>query len=180
LTVNKTGFQQAKELFEVRIPLIIFIVIPIAELLLLFEVADWIGGVPTLLLVIVTAFVGLSVLKRQGFSTLTRANVRLRDGQLPAQEIIEGMMLAFAGALLLTPGFITDTIGFTLLTPRFRQRIAAKVLRSGKGLFFGGIGGRFMAGSPYTRDRSRSDDGDVVEGDYTDENKPRLDDNEKQ
>ena len=172
-----------------RIPLLIFIVIPIAELLLLFEVADWIGGVPTLLLVIVTAFVGLSVLKHQGFSTLTRANVRMRSGQLPAQEIIEGMMLAFAGALLLTPGFITDTIGFILLTPLFRRRIAAKILHSGKGLFFGGIGGRFTADTSFNpdtfnpgsfnRDRSSSDNGNVVEGECSDENNPRLDDKDK-
>ncbi len=166
-----------------RIPLIIFIVIPIAELLLLFEVADWIGGVPTLLLVIVTAFVGLSVLKRQGFNTLTRANVRLRSGQLPAQEIVEGMMLAFAGALLLTPGFITDSVGFALLTPLIRRRIASKILRSGKGVFFGGISGRFSAGTHFTRDRTRpgqsETEGDIVEGEYRDENSPRLDDKDK-
>jgi len=164
---------------KVRIPLLIFIVIPIAELLLLFKVAGLIGSLPTLLVVIVTAFVGLSILKRQGFSTLTRANVRLRSGQLPAQEIIEGMMLAFAGALLLTPGFITDTIGFILLTPHFRRRIAAKVLRSGKGLLFGTVSGGFTAGTRYTRDRSGFDCGEIVEGEYRDENNPHLDDKEK-
>jgi UPF0716 protein FxsA len=162
-----------------RIPLVIFIVIPIAELLLLFEVADWIGGVATLMLVIVTAFVGLSVLKRQGLSTLTRANMRLRGGQLPAQEIIEGMMLAFAGALLLTPGFITDTIGFTLLTPFVRRRLAARILQSGKGLLFGS--GSFMAAARHSRTEFNrpGESGDIVEGEYVDENNPRLDDSDK-
>ena len=124
------------------------------------------------------------MLKRQGFSTLTRANIRLRSGQLPAQEIIEGMMLAFAGALLLTPGFITDSVGFALLTPLFRRRLASKILRSGKGLFFGGVSGRFTAGTQYSHERMRpgqpNTDGDVVEGEYRDENRPRLDDKDKE
>src|SRR5690606_39234642 len=93
-------------------PLLAFIVIPIAELLLILSVADLIGGWATLGLVILTAFIGINVLKRQGLSTLLGAQDRLRSGQLPAQEIVEGMLLAFAGAMLLTPGFITDTIGF--------------------------------------------------------------------
>ena len=72
------------------IPLILFIIIPIAELLLILKVADLIGGGYTLLMVIATAFIGVSILKRQGLSTFSRANTCLRSGQLPAQEIVEG------------------------------------------------------------------------------------------
>lgn len=160
-----------------RIPLIAFIIIPIAELLLLFEVADLIGGVYTLLLIIITAFVGVSVLKKQGFSTLRRADARMRSGQLPAQEIVEGMLLAFAGALLLTPGFITDSIGFTLLTPPLRARIARRILSSGSGFFMAGAS--FSSG-PQQSDPAASDkDSNTVEGEYAREDDPRLDDQHK-
>ena len=94
------------------IALIVFIVIPLVEMLVLFEVAEVIGGWQTLTLVVLTAVIGVQILKQQGLSTLLRANQRLQEGQLPAQEIVEGFMLAAAGAMLLTPGFITDTLGF--------------------------------------------------------------------
>jgi UPF0716 protein FxsA len=154
-----------------RFPLIIFIVIPIAELLLLFKVADLIGGGWTLLLVIITAFIGISLLKRQGISTWQRASGRMRGGQLPGQEIIEGMLLAFAGALLLTPGLITDTIGFVLLTPPLRHRIARRIMRSGTSVMFGSF--TSVRRGPMPPGES-GDRGTIVEGDYTNEDSPRL------
>jgi len=157
-----------------RFPLLAFIVIPIAELLLLFEVADMIGGLATLGLVICTAFIGLSVLRRQGFNTLNRANQRMQAGQLPGQEIVEGMMLAVAGALLLTPGLITDAIGFCLLTPLIRRRLAARVLRNGTGFFVGGFQSRSSSGGGfYTGPGSRpSGQGDIIDGEVVDKDDP--------
>ncbi len=114
-----------------RFLFIFFIAVPLTEMLLLFEVSDRIGGLPTVGLVVATAVIGVQILKRQGLSTLLRASQRLQSGELPAQEIVEGMMLAGAGALLLTPGFITDTIGFTLLTGPIRRVLARKVINSG-------------------------------------------------
>jgi len=156
-------------------PLLAFIVIPIAELLLLFEVADLIGGLATLGLVIVTAFVGINVLRIQGFSTLSRANQRMAGGELPGQEIVEGLLLAFAGALLLTPGLITDAIGFVLLTPPLRQRLAARLMRSGTGFFVGGMGGRGTTfGGGFTGHRGSRDQGssgaggDTIDGEVVD------------
>jgi UPF0716 protein FxsA len=108
-----------------------FIAVPLIEMLLLFEVADYIGGLWTIFLVVLTAVIGVQILKRQGLSTLFRANQRLNSGQLPGQEVIEGFFLAFAGALLLTPGFITDTLGFLCLTSPLRRRIARKFIESG-------------------------------------------------
>jgi UPF0716 protein FxsA len=161
-----------------RFPLLAFIVIPIAELLLLFEVADMIGGLATLGLVICTAFIGLSVLRRQGFNTLNRANQRMEAGQLPGHEIVEGMMLAVAGALLLTPGLITDAIGFCLLTPMIRRRLADRVLRTGTGFFVGGFqsrngfGGGFHTGSDPGSGPGRQGQGDIIDGEVVDKDDP--------
>jgi UPF0716 protein FxsA len=124
-----------------RFLVLFFIAVPLGEMLLLFEVSDRIGALPTLSLVVLTAVIGVQILKRQGLSTLLRANQRLQSGQLPAQEIVEGMMLAGAGALLLTPGFITDTIGFALLTGPVRRMLARKVIKSGVVKSMGGDSG---------------------------------------
>ena len=114
-----------------RILLLFFIAVPLLEMLLLFEVAGHIGGLWTVGLVVLTAVVGIQILKRQGLRTLLRARQRLETGELPAKEIIEGMLIAAAGALLLTPGFITDTLGFVFLTPPLRGAIADWLIRRG-------------------------------------------------
>ena len=130
-----------------RFLFLFFIAVPLVEMLLLFEVSDQIGGLSTLGLVVATAVIGVQVLKQQGIATLTRANARLSLGELPAQEIIEGMLLAAAGALLLTPGFITDTLGFVFLAGPLRRLIAARLLRSGLVRAGGGLGAGF-SGEP--------------------------------
>jgi len=130
----------------VRFLFLFFIAVPLVEMLLLFEVSDQIGGLSTLGLVVATAVIGVQVLKQQGIATLTRANARLSSGELPAQEIIEGMLLAAAGALLLTPGFITDTLGFVFLAGPLRRLIAARLLRSGLVRAGGGLGAGFSGG----------------------------------
>ncbi|OFE11294.1 hypothetical protein PHACT_14775 [Pseudohongiella acticola] len=153
------------------LPLLAFIIIPIAELLLLFEVADLIGGLATLGLVIVTAFVGINVLRIQGFSTLTRANQRMAGGELPGLEIVEGLLLAFAGALLLTPGLITDTIGFALLTPPVRRRLAGRMIRNGSRFFVGGMRGQgstFSGGFTGFGAGPNRAGGDTIDGEIVD------------
>ena len=129
-----------------RFLFLFFIAVPLVEMLLLFEVSDQIGGLFTLGLVVATAVIGVQVLKQQGIATLTRANARLSSGELPAQEIIEGMLLAAAGALLLTPGFITDTLGFVFLAGPLRRLIAARLLRSGLVRAGGGFSGGSVGG----------------------------------
>ena len=146
-----------------RFLFIFFIAVPLGEMLLLFEVSDRIGSLITL--------IGVQILKRQGFATLTRANQKLQSGQLPAQEIVEGMLLAAAGALLLTPGFITDTIGFILLTGPLRRPIARSVVRSGMVKAMGGSAsgasfGQWSSGGGGPR---RPDGSNVYEGDYHEE-----------
>ena len=130
-----------------RFLFLFFIAVPLVEMLLLFEVSDQIGGLFTLGLVVATALIGVQVLKQQGIATLTRANARLSSGELPAQEIIEGMLLAAAGALLLTPGFLTDTLGFVFLAGPLRRLIAARLLRSGLVRARVGLGAGFSGGS---------------------------------
>ncbi|MDF1763825.1 MAG: FxsA family protein, partial [Oleibacter sp.] len=103
--------------------LLIFIVIPMIELVLLIKVGSTIGILPTLGLILLTAFIGVNLLRRQGMATLMRARQNMEQGKLPAQELAEGFLLALAGALLLTPGFVTDAIGFTLLVPSMRKRL---------------------------------------------------------
>lgn len=151
-----------------RFPLLAFLVIPIAELYLLFALADVIGGLATLMIVIITALTGISVLRRQGLNTLHRANQRMREGQLPGQEIVEGMLLTFAGALLITPGLITDTIGFSLLTPVLRRRLAQRILA--KGMAGGGV---FMGGF-YRSSHQGPMQGDIIDGEIVDRDQPRA------
>jgi UPF0716 protein FxsA len=108
--------------------LLIFFLTPIVEMYLLIEVGGYIGAWPTIALVMITAVIGVTLLRIQGLSTLTRGVSRLQGGELPAREMVEGLLLAVAGALLLTPGFVTDGIGFVLLTPPLRAAIAERVL----------------------------------------------------
>ncbi len=108
--------------------LIIFIIIPLIELAVILKVNSFIGIGYTLGLIIITAFVGVKLLRRQGISTLLRANQKMQQGKIPAQELAEGFLLALAGALLLTPGFVTDAVGFTLLVPATRKALVHKVI----------------------------------------------------
>lgn len=158
----------------VRFLLLIFIVIPLLEMMLLFEVADIIGGLSTLAMVVLTAVIGVQILKRQGLSTLSRANQRIQSGELPAQEIVEGMLLAGAGALLLTPGFITDCIGFIFLTGPLRRPIARRVVMSGaiKAMGANSNHGGFQfwsSSSGAQTQRTDSDDGNVFEGEFSED-----------
>ena len=98
----------------------IFLVVPIIEIYLLIQVGQVIGAGWTVLLVVLTAVIGVWLLRIQGLSTLTRAQQRLQENELPAREMLEGVALVIAGAFLLTPGFATDTLGFLLLFPPTR------------------------------------------------------------
>ena len=104
--------------------LILFITIPLVEIAILIKIGSIIGAGYTIALVIGTAFLGVSLLRIQGISTLAKLQANISRGQLPATELIEGLILLISGALLLTPGFFTDTIGFLMLVPTLRQRLA--------------------------------------------------------
>ena len=100
--------------------LLIFICLPILEITVLIDVGERIGFFNTLSIVILTAIAGTTMLRWQGLSVLARAQESLRENRLPMEEVFDGLCLVFAGVLLLTPGFVTDTIGLLLFLPPFR------------------------------------------------------------
>ena len=95
--------------------LLLFIAIPIVEMWLLISIGRHIGALLTISLVVATAVIGVHWLRQQGFSTLLKLNERLSAGEMPAREITEGVIITIGGALLLTPGFATDALGFACL-----------------------------------------------------------------
>lgn len=113
-----------------RIFLFIF-VFALLEAMVLAKVAELTGWVFTILATVATAMLGSLLFRWQGVETLTRLNQRLQQGQLPGHELVEGVMLLLGGALLITPGFITDGIGFLLLLPQTRKALAVAAIRRG-------------------------------------------------
>jgi UPF0716 protein FxsA len=149
----------------VRFLFLLFVLMPIVEMWLLFQVAAWVGATTTIGLVLLTAAVGVVLLRQQGFSTLLRGRQRLETGELPAQEILEGLVLAVSGALLLTPGFVTDTIGFLGLLPWVRRRLVAKAAASAQ----------IMSYQSYTVYRdSEQGGGNTFEGEFWQDNDKQL------
>ena len=141
-------------------------------MLILFEVSEHIGALSTVGLVVLTAAIGIQILKQQGFSTFSRANRRLDSGELPGQEILEGLFLAVGGAFLLTPGFVTDTLGFLCLIGPTRRHMVQWLIKSGKlAVFSSQVGG---SGFTYTRFSSSSTQRPpkegIYEGEFTEEN----------
>ena len=118
------------------------------EVLVLAQVAGAIGWPITIIATVATALLGSYLFRRQGLDTWVRLNQRMQQGEMPGQEMVEGMMLLLGGALLITPGFITDTVGFALLLPGSRRWMANKVIQKGSLQSFTTVQG---AGFAYTR-----------------------------
>ncbi|KAE8175969.1 FxsA family protein [Photobacterium carnosum] len=109
--------------------MLLFIVVPMVEIGLFIQVGGLLGLWPTIAIVFFTAVIGASLVRSQGIATLTSVQRKLQQGQMPTQEIVEGMLLAVAGVLLLTPGFMTDALGIVLLLPPSRAKIAQLLMR---------------------------------------------------
>ena len=107
---------------------LLFIIIPLVELYVIIAVGEEIGALWTVILVLLTAVIGVNMLRIQGMSTLIRAQRNMSQGAIPAMEMVEGIALAVAGVLLITPGFITDSIGFLLLIPASRRAIIRYIM----------------------------------------------------
>lgn len=108
--------------------LLLFLLTPLAEIYILVEIGAHIGAWPTIALVMLTALVGVVLLKHQGLATFLHARRKLATGELPLREMVEGLLLAVAGVLLVTPGFVTDAVGFALLVPPARAAGAQRLL----------------------------------------------------
>ncbi|MGF1650483.1 MAG: FxsA family protein [Hyphomicrobiaceae bacterium] len=105
-----------------------FIVVPVAELAILISLGGWIGLWPTVGVILGTAVLGATMLRLQGLGTLARLTAALNAGETPVVPMIEGALLIVAGALLLTPGLMTDAAGALLLIPKIRQALARRGL----------------------------------------------------
>ena len=138
--------------------LAVFIIIPILEIALFIEVGGALGVGWTLFMCFLTAVLGAALIRIQGLGALLSARRRMDRNEMPMVEMMDGIALAFAGACLITPGFFTDAIGFTLLVPPLRHYIQREILRRfGAHVFtVGGAGDFHNAGrqSPYNRRES--------------------------
>jgi UPF0716 protein FxsA len=134
-----------------------FLIVPFIEIYLLLQIGGIVGVMPTVFLVVFTAVLGGWLLRQQGLATIKRFQDNLAQGAMPAFEMIEGPILLVGGALLLTPGFFTDVVGFACLIPQARQVIARYIIE--KHLM--------QQGSPFqTR---KTEDQNVIEGEFSNE-----------
>lgn len=161
-------------------PLIIlglFIAVPLIEIGVFIQVGGLIGLWPTLAIVFITAIAGTALLKQQGLATLRRAQASLDRGEMPLREVFDGACLLFAGALLLTPGFVTDAIGLLLFLPPFRdalrRMIVPALMKRGtlhmqrtRGGFHGGYQGGFGGGPHGPRPGPGPGGPTDIEGEY--------------
>jgi len=154
---------------------VLFLVIPIVEIYFLLKVGDVIGAMPTIILVVLTAVIGAGLLRQQGLSTLARLQQNMGQGKIPAQEMIEGVLLAVGGALLMTPGFVTDTMGFLCLLPFSRTFIAKNIMKRSADKLKAGVSAQ-MGGFTYSSHHSNQSsnqssqsqyDPDIMEGEFT-------------
>jgi len=106
-----------------HILVLLFLTVPLVEIYFLISVGQVIGAIPTVFMVVFTAVLGAMLLRAQGLSTLRRVQEASERGEIPALEMLEGLMLLVGGALLLTPGFVTDAIGFVCLITPLRQAL---------------------------------------------------------
>ena len=113
--------------------LLLFIVVPVVELVLLIEIGQRIGTLATVALIIGTGIVGASMARQQGLSTLARLRKDLDEGRLPAEAIIDGVLILVAAAVLMTPGVVTDLFGFFCLIPACRRLLMRHLKRRFEG-----------------------------------------------
>lgn len=133
-----------------------FLAVPLIEIALFIQVGGLIGLWPTLGIVVLTAIAGTMMVRSQGLQTLDRLRRSLNDLTDPTEPLVHGAMILFSGALLLTPGFFTDTVGFLLLFPPVRAVV------------FNWIKARVRIVGPGAGPRGPSVDPDVIDGDFVD------------
>lgn len=112
---------------------ILFTIIPIVELYLLIKIGGMIGALNTVLIILFTAVIGAYLAKTQGFRVIRKINQALNEGRLPARELLDGMVVLLGGFTLLTPGFLTDFIGLSMLFPPTRIlyiKLAVRIIQN--------------------------------------------------
>ena len=140
---------------------LLFVIMPIAEIAVLINVGEIIGGWNTVLLVILSAMIGAYLVKREGVSTLAQAQLKMKQGQVPAEEIGSGLLLLVAGVLLVTPGFITDVFGLLLTLPYTRKKIG--------GVLFHALNGKMHASAHFSQSgfgQTYAQNDDIIDGEF--------------
>lgn len=163
--------------------LLAFTLFALLDFVILFSVGSQIGLLTTLLLVLATGFIGLHLIRREGVATFARARERMSRGEVPSEELLTGAALIFGGALLMAPGFLSDTLGFICLIPDARRRLGHLLAWLGvrfRGLHVDASGRRRQQGQGSNReqaghrDTSRPGSGDEpLEGDFISRDEPR-------
>jgi len=145
---------------------LVFTSVSLLEIFVLVKVGGFLGAWPTVMLVIITALVGSALVRSQGLQLLQQLQQRLAQGEMPGQQLIEGVMLLVTGVLLVTPGFVTDLCGLLLLQPKIRGSLAKIVLANVKlnpNMSMSGHYSQSQTGSPFSRSKT---DKDAIEGEF--------------
>ncbi|MCP4849012.1 MAG: FxsA family protein [Verrucomicrobiaceae bacterium] len=143
--------------------LILFIVVPVIELMLLIQVGARIGLPATLGIIILTAIIGTRLTKAQGAYNMQRAQAAMSEGRLPHEEVLDGMLIILAGVLLIIPGLLTDTLGCALMIPALRTGFRKR------------FGSSFNAGAQFSgtpasnKPAAKFDDDSVIEAEIIDD-----------
>ncbi len=160
---------------------LLFTTTSLLEIFILVKVGGFLGAWPTIGLVIVTALVGSSLVRSQGIQTMFKVQQRMNQGEMPGQQLVEGMMLVIAGVLLVTPGFVTDFLGLMLLQPKIRANLAKAAMSKLQVQMMtpgGGFNGHFdpnarPQGSPFSPDANEKPHqganqgkGNTIEGEF--------------
>ena len=144
-------------------PLVIFFLI-IAEIYILILVGQTTGILNLLLLIVITAFVGVGFIRKQGLATLIRGSEKIFGGELPTSELIEGLLLVIGGICLLMPGFISDCLGIILAVPFSRKMVTIRLNDSS----FFKFRANFKAGSAQSESARDDFSEDIIDAEYWD------------
>ena len=159
---------------------LIFTSVSLLEIFVLVKVGSFLGAAPTIALVVISALIGSALVRSQGLQLISDVQARMAKGEMPGQQLIEGMMLIVTGVLLVTPGFVTDFLGLLLLQPnirrQFAQTVLAKMSVNQMGDFSAGTSGFHAGGSqsPFNQGNRESDE-NVMEGEFERKDEKRID-----
>ena len=151
---------------------LIFTSVSLLEIFVLVKVGGFLGALPTVLLVIVTALIGSALVRSQGLQLVQQLQQRMAAGEMPGQQLIEGVMLIITGVLLVTPGFVTDFLGLLLLQPTIRANIAKVIMANVKFSPQASMGGGFYQ-QGFTQQPQHDDS--VIEGEFEHKEEKKLD-----
>lgn len=149
---------------------LIFTSVSLLEIFVLVKVGSFLGAWPTVLLVVLSALVGSALVRSQGLQLIQQLQQRMAAGEMPGQQLIEGIMLIITGVLLVTPGFVTDFCGLLLLVPRIRASLAKIIMANIKLSPQAGMGGF----SSHSFSQHQENDDSVIEGEFERKNDKRI------